>query len=364
MELDGKQRGMLRVGLAAAFFDYEKLRRFLINTFDFDLNQHTHAGQGLETVYDVVIDNAMSDGWVDALLDSCAAHTNPKLKSVATLIQQQLVKSRPIFYNALRQDPFSALFLGKEQCFIGRDLLRLELKEMQSDQEERRVLVVNGGNQLTTCGKSYTYGLLRLLDRLEKENIVVKIDFREFREGDLESRYRDIIEKINSRMRVPADEMPKLNESQTRWFQNAIDKFEIIARENGKKLWLVFDHIGAREIDEKIADALASTAVYTINEASSLRVILIDVDPTQLKLEIPIFRKLRSDAAVLPVKEDVVDFLKRAREMSGRIAVTDESINIAATNIIASIAGLDEPTRAYEYSRFTWNSAVQLGLVQ
>lgn len=364
MELDVKQRVMLRVGLAAAFFDYEGLRRFLRDNCNFDLNQHTHAGQGLVTVYDVAIDDALSSGWIDPLLGACAAHTNPKLRSVATLIQQQLARSRPIFYNALKQDPFSALFLGKEQCFIGRDFLRLQLKEMQSNQEERRVLVVNGAQEMPTCGKTYTYGLLRLLDRLGNGNIVIKIDFREFREGDLESRYRDIVEKINSRMCVPPDEMPKLNESQTRWFQNAIDKFEIVAREQGKKLWLVFDHVGAGEVEDKIADALAKTAIYTIAEASALHVILIDVDPAMLKLEIPVLRKLRSDKAALPARSELVAFLRQARELSGKTTVTDARIDDAVTDIMAGLAGFSDADRAYEYSGLTWKCAVQFGFIQ
>lgn len=360
MALDLKQREMLRVGLAAAFMDYAGLRQFLRDYCDFDLNQRTDASQGLKVAYSTVIDDALANGWIDRLLEECAGHTNPKLNSVAVVIQQQLAKSRPIFFKHLQQDPFSALFLGEEECFIGREGLRIALREMQFNQGRRRVLVVNGA---PACGKTYTYGLLRLLDRLGNGNIVVKIDFREFREGDLESRYRDIVEKINTRLGVPAEAMPKLHESETRWFQNAIRKFEVVARDAGKKLWLVFDHFGMSEVEDKIADALANTAIYTIDEAIALHVILIDMDPARLKLEVSMLRKLRNDAAALPVRNDLVTFLKQARDMSGKRGVSDADIEQAATNIMNSLSGYSETERAYEYSQLTWKSALQLGFV-
>lgn len=368
MELDGKQIMMLREGLKRAFFTYEEFRRFLKETCDFELNQVAHPSDGLLTVFDKAIYAALGSGWIDRLLEACAAHTNPGLKSVATMLQGQLAKSRPLFYAALKVNPFAALFLGKEQCFIGRKILRAELSDMHIDQEERRVLIVNAGEHTgglkTGCGKTYSYGLLRLLDRLGNGNIVVKIDFREFREGDLGSRYRDIVEKINARMRVPSDEIPKMNESQTRWFQNAIDKFEVVARERHCKLWLVFDHMGSGEIEDKIADALASTAIYTISEASALHVVLIDVDPTRLKLETPMRQKLRSDKAQLPAREELVNFLKDARTMSGKTAVSDADIDNAATQILSQLGAFEESQRAYQYSQLTWKSSVQLGFVQ
>lgn len=363
MELEGKQRQMLGVGLAAAFQDYEGLRQFLGDNWNFDLNAVTHAGAGMDTARDKAIRAAMTGGWIDALLQGCAEHSNPDLKSVATMLQEQLARSRPIFYNNLVQDPFSALFLGTEECFIGRDQLRSALKDMESQQGARRVLVVNAANKLPTCGKTYTYELLRLLDRLGNGNIVVKINFRDFREGDLGSRYRDIVEKINSRMEVPAEQIPKLNESQTRWFQNVIGKFDIVAREAGKKLWLVFDHIGASEVEDKIADALAQTAIYTVTEASALRVIFIDVDPAKLKLEVPILRKLRTDDAALPVRADLVTFFKQARHWSGKTNVSDTDIEGAASKIMNDLDGLNAAERAYEYSPLAWKSATQLGLI-
>jgi hypothetical protein len=360
MELDLKQRAMLRVGLAAAFMDYAGLRQFIRDCCGFDLNQHTDAGQGLQIAYCVAIDIALATGRIDHLLKGCVDHTNPELTSVAGLLQQQLAKTRPLFFGHLQQDPFSALFLGEEECFIGREGLRIALREMQSDRGRRRVLVVNGS---LTCGKTYTYGLLRLLDRLGNGNVVVKIDFREFREGDLESRYWDIVEKINTRMGVPAEDMPKMHESQTRWFQNAIRKFEVVARDTGKKLWLVFDHFGVSDVEDKIADALASTAIYTIDEALALHVILIDVDPARLKLEVPMLRKLRNDAAALPAQNDLVTFLKQARDMSGKNGVSDAEIEQAATGIMDSLLAYSEAERAYEFSQLTWKSAVQLGFV-
>jgi hypothetical protein len=362
-ELDGKQKQMLRVGLGAAFQDYDKFWRFLDEECDFDLDTVTNAGRGMDAARDEALRAALTDGWIGLLLDRCAAHTNPDLKSVAARLHEQLDKSRPIFYDKLVEDPFSALFLGTEECFIGRDQLRTALKEMASDNGARRVLVVNAADRLPACGKTYTYELLRILDRLDNGNIVVKINFREFREGDLVSRYRDIVEKINSRMRVPAEQIPKLNESQTRWFQNVIDKFEIVAREKGKKLWLVFDHIGSDAVEDKIADALASTAIYTVTEASALRVILIDVDPAALKLETPILKKLRKDNAALPVRDDVVTFLKQARDWSGKNQVLDPQIDKEATSIMNSLAGLSETERAYEFSTLTWNSAARLGFI-
>lgn len=363
MAMEGKQKQMLRVGLAAAFQDYAGFQRFLADNCAFELNSVTDASAGMDTVRDKAIQHAVSNGWIDELLQECAEHTNPDLTSVATLLQQQLAKSRPIFYNTLVQDPFSALFLGTEECFIGRDLLRQALKDMESEQGTRRVLVVNASNKLSTCGKTYTYELLRVLDRLGIGNIVVKINFRDFREGDLGSRYRDIVEKINSRMEVPAEQMPKMNESQTRWFQNVIDKFDIVAREADKKLWLVFDHIGASEVEDKIADALANTAIYTLNEASALRVILIDVDPAKLKLEVPILKKLRTDDASLPVREDLITFFKQARDLSGKKSVPDTAIDNAVSTIMSELSGLSVAERAYEYSPKAWKSAVELGFI-
>lgn len=363
MELDGKQRAMLRVGLAAAFQSYDPLRRFLRDQLNFDLNTRTDSSAGLNAAQDAAIDWAVSEGRIDDLLIECSAHGNPSLKSVATTLQGQLARSRPLFYEQLKLDPFSAVFLGTEECFIGRDQLRVALKEMESTLGTRRVLVVNSSTNLPACGKTYTYELLRLLDRLGNGNVVVRVNFKDFREGDLGSRYRDIAEKINSRMKVPADQIPRLNESQTRWFQNVIDKFEIVAREAGKKLWLVFDHVGTGEIEDKIADALANTAIYTMDEASALRVVLIGIEPARLKLEPPILRRLRSDDAALPVHAEVVAFLKQARTLSGKLNVADATIDLAAGDIMNRLAALAPADRAYEYSPLAWKGAVELGLV-
>lgn len=363
MLLDPKQRGMLKVGLMEAFTTYQGLRDFLRQNCDFDLNGHTDAGAGLLNACDVAIDHAQANGWVGDLVDACASHTNPELTSVAGILQKYLAKARPIFYKALQEDPFAALFLGREECFIGRSSLRSALNEMLSNQDGRRVLIVNGDNRSKNCGKTYTFGLLRLLDRLGNNNIVIKVDFREFREGDLESRYWDIVEKINTRMQVPAVALPKMHESQTRWFQNCIRKFEVVARESGKKLWLVFDHIGAGSVEDRIADALASTAIFTIDEAIALYVVLIDVDPSSLKLEVPVLRRLRKDQAALPERDDLVSFLTQARELSGKKQVSDAEIDQAATEILTGLSKYAEEERGFEYSQLTWKSALQLGFV-
>lgn len=363
MELDSKQKGKLRVGLAAAFQDYEALRRFLRDELGFDLNDVTGLGAGLETARDKAIDCVISRGRLDDLLAACATDTNPKLKDVATNLQAELAKSRPRFYEELKKDPFSALFLGTEECFIGRAKLRAALKEMESEQGTKRVLVVNAPDKKPARGKTYTFELLRLLDRLGTNNVVVLIDFSQFREGDLGSRYKDIVEKINSRMRVPADEMPKMNESQTRWFQNAIDKFEVVAKESGRKLWLIFDHVGAGEIEDKIADALASTTIYTISEATALRVILIDVDPPRLNLEVRIRNKLRVDDAALPVEDELFEFFKQARTWLNKADPQDQTLKGAARDIMQALAALPAEEQPYGYSSLAWNKAVQLGLV-
>ena len=360
MNLDYKQQEILRAGLNLAFGDYATLRQFLRENCNFDLNMHTDAGQGLKVAFGVAIDSARTNGWIDNLLAACRVHTNPELESVATIIQQQLARSRPIFYSKLLHNPFSALFLGEQECFIGRDGLRRALVEMQSGQSQRRVLVVNG---TTNCGKTYSYKLLRLLDQLGNGNIVVRIDFREFREGDLESRYRDIVERINIRMGVPPEAMPQLNASETRWFQSAILKFENVARNQGKQLWLVFDHIGTGDIDDKITDALASTATYTLSDANALYVILIDVEPTRLKLAGHLLRQLRNDAATLPNRADLVAFLEQARAMSGKMQVSDAAIDQAVTGIMHDLSGCDQAERAYEFSRLAWYSAMQLGFL-
>lgn len=362
MKLDGKDRAMFRVGLGAAFQSYAALRSFLRDRFDFDLNTVTDASAGLKTAQDAAIDEALSNGWIDDLLVECVGHTNPSLSSLAKRVQEGLAASRPLFYEKLKSDPFSAVFLGEKRCFIGRERLRMALKEMEASHGSERVLVVNSSTNLPTCGKTYTYELLRFLDLLSNGNIVVRVNFKEFREGDLGSRYGDIVEKINTRMRVPAEEMPKLNESQTRWFQNAINKFEAVARDAGKKFWLVFDHIGTGEIEDKIADALASTAIYAIEEASALRVVLIGVDPARLKLEPPIFRRLRNDDASLPVEADVVAFLKQARSLLGK-AVADADIDTAALAIMKDLAAVGPADRAYEYSPLVLKRAGQLGLL-
>lgn len=362
MQLSGKDREIFRIGLGAAFQSYEALRSFLRDKCDFDLNTETDAKAGLKVAQDVVMEKAQSDGWFDDLLAKCIEHTNPRLSSLAQHVQESLAASRPLFYEQLKLDPFSAVFLGEKRCFIGRERLRKALKEMEAHHGSERVLVVNSSTNLPPCGKTYTYELLRLLDLIGNDNIVVRVNFKEFREGDLGSRYRDIVEKINTRMRVPAEEIPKLNESQTRWFQNAISKFETVARDEGKRLWLVFDHIGTGEIEDKIADALASAAIYTIEEAFALRVVLIGVDPARLRLEPPIFRRLRNDDASLPVQADVVAFLKQARSLLGK-PVTDADINTTAEAIMNDLESVSPADRAYEYSPLAIKGAEQLGLL-
>ena len=88
MEIDAEQRDMLQAGLRHAFKDYAGLRRFFNDSCEFDLNQHTHAIAGLQAAYDVVIDCALADGWLDRLLSSCATHSNPNLNGVATGLLQ------------------------------------------------------------------------------------------------------------------------------------------------------------------------------------------------------------------------------------------------------------------------------------
>jgi hypothetical protein len=359
--MDEKQKAMLKVALSKAFGDYETLRRSICETCNFDLNQHTHATAGLETAYDVAINQAITKGQMENLVQNMASHTNPDTASIANALEQQLAKSRPrVFSHLQRQDPFSALFLGGEDCFIGRETLRNALREMQSGQGRRRVLVVNGNR---SCGKTYTFDLLRQIDGFGDSNIVIKIDFRRFREGDLESRYQDIVEAINTRMKVPAEDMPKLFESQTRWFQNAIRKFEVVAQETRKQLWLVFDHFGVGEVEDKIADALASTAIYAIDEAKALFVVLIDVEPSTLKLEVPVARRLLNDAAALPERQDLVAFLKQARDISEKPEVSDAAIEDAVTAIMDSLQTYGESERAYEYSQLTCKRARQLGFL-
>ncbi len=358
--MDEKQKVMLRVALNSAFGDYDSLRRFLLEACELDLNQHTHPIVGLETAYNVAVDQCIAKGKLDDLLQNLASHTNPDTNSIASTLQQQLAKSRQTAFPHALPDPFSTLFLGGDDCFIGREALRQELRKMQGDQGRSRVLVVNGNK---TCGKTYTYDLVRQLDSVGDRNIIVKIDYHSFREGALEARYQDIVETINTRMNVPASAMPTRFESPTRWFQNSIRKFEAVARDQQKCLWLVFDHFGGSDTEDKIADALASTTILALDETKALYVVLIDVDPARLKLEVPISRRLLKDSAALPEYGDLVTFLKQAREASLKLTVSDAQIEHAATEIMDSLKTYNENERAYEYSQLTCKSARQLGFL-
>lgn len=358
--MDAKQKAMLRVALSTAFGDYDSLRRFLLDACELDLNQHTHPTVGLETACDVAIEQCIAKGKSDDLLQNLANHTNPDTNSIASMLQQQLAKSRQTAFPHTLPDPFSTLFLGGEACFIGREALRRELRKMQGEHGRSRVLVVNGNK---TCGKTYTYDLVRQLDSVGDRNIIVKIDYYSFREGALEARYQDIVQTINTRMNVPSNAMPTPFESPTRLFQNSIRKFDAVAREQQKCLWLVFDHFGASETEDKIADALASTAILALDETKALYVVLIDVDPARLKLEVPISRRLLKDSAALPEYGDLVTFLKQAREAAFKLTVSDAEIEQAAAEIMDSLQTYNASERAYEYSQLTCKSARQLGFL-
>jgi hypothetical protein len=359
MELDTEERFHLKAGMSQVFQDYSELRRFLLEECGKQINEKSNASVGLAENISVAIQWAESEGWLDDLLAKLQQHPNLTVRSMAEIIAGNFEARRPIFFEQVSLDPLSALFIAREECFIGRDNLRDSLRALKSDVERKRVLIITGQQ---ACGKSYSYQLLRMLDSLSPSNIVVRIDFKRFREGALADRYRDIIGEINTRLDVPYDRIPEHNESETRWFELAIRKFDNVVRERGKKLWLVFDHIRtANGVEPNIADALTKVATYATDDSQRLRIVLIDLDPADLLWERKSSR-VKIDYAELPSKADIEAFLQSAN-LAAKANLQGTELADAADKIVSSLTGLDRQERGYKLAEETWGHVVRLNLL-
>lgn|GEM_PF-6182807 len=358
MNLDSQSQFDLKTALSNAFQNYADLRQYILDKCGKDLNQVTSQNVGMSEVYDKLIAWA-DEFWLDLLLDSLTTHNSNLLRARARQLKKALAAERMIDFQRAIQDPLNTLFLARGECFIGREIFRSQLKDMRSDTGVR-VLMVSGTK---TCGKSYGFRLLRMLDKIDANNIVIKIDFREFREGELARRYQEIVSHINTRLGVPYDEILPHLEADTRWFEHAVRRFDSVVRGRRQKLWLVFDHIRSEQgVEASIADALARLVKYAIDDTAELRIVLIDMNPADLQLE-PVFKnRIEKDTASLPnTRADIVGFFKKAREAKAA-PIDVAELESAASDVLAALAAYAPEELAYSLPKETWRQAVRLNL--
>lgn len=363
MRLDPQQRLRLKAVMAEAFQNYDELRRYVAEKCAIQLAAITGPDMGTAANIAALIDAAeKNQPMLDRLLDGLRQHTRLSLRSIAEQLAMDR-KAALILQGLPINNPLDALFLAQRVCFIGRADLRKALHEMTGPHSGIVVLVVNGNR---ICGKSYTFQLLRTLERLKPDNIVVKIDFKHFIGGALAERYQDIVTAINLRMEVPRALMPEGLATEPKWFANCIQKFDVVAMEKNKLLWLVFDHVGSAGIlDSALSEALARVLTYACDRSQSLRVVLIDMKPEDLlSLQEPHIRtRLAQDTAVLPDREDIKAFLQELATRIGR-QLTQAELDTAANTIMAAIANyVPQANAPYAYSEITWMRAHDLHLV-
>jgi hypothetical protein len=341
-----------------AFQSYESLHRFVIDRCGKNLNQKTHPMVGLEANCIALLDWAEKDGWIDQLLDEFIQSGVDFLGSAAALSRLERSQLQPVMA-VVASDLFGTLFLSRSACFIGRDDLRAALREMQKLDAAFKVLLVEGEK---TCGKTYSYELIRRLKSLP-DNIVERIDFNNFRSGALGQRYRDIVNQINIQMEIPAANIPPQNESDTRWFEHVIRKFDYVAGKNNKQLWLVFDNIPSwEERGEQLADALTKIVEYACLETDHLRVVIIGVRPNELLFEKSIQPRISTDVAVLPSKADIVAFLEKAGQQA-KVTLSPAQLESTADQVLADFQKSGGSNEPYQLSAVTWKHALELKIV-
>lgn len=352
-------RLQLSGAILQAFQTYEGLSQFINNKCSKDLNLKTHAVVGLESVCMTLLDWADKDNWIENLLVEFMKHDSKDLRDAATLSMLQLKQSQPVF-PAAANDPFGVLFLSRRACFIGRDDFRAALREMQKVDAEFKVLLIGGEKNR---GKTYSYELIRKI-KLLPENIVERIDFKNFRAGALAQRYADIANQINIQLEIPADRMPPRNESDTKWFEHAIRKFDYVAGKMGKRLWLVFDHVPSwEERGEQLSDALTKIVEYTCQESDHLRVVIIDIHADELLLQQSTQLRVSTNTAALPTKEDIASFLKAAGNQV-RISLDAAQLDSTASCVITDLKQAEEDKAPFKLSEVTWNYARKLNIVE
>jgi type II secretory pathway predicted ATPase ExeA len=360
MGLATDDRVKLRAGISLAFQEYDPLDIFLKGRCGRIATDWTDREAGMETVISSTIDRAEQHEWLDDFLIALKDFGPKSVASTATTILAKLEAQRPALHQQARADPLGALFLADEECFIGREKLRDSLRLLKLDSNNRSVLCVTGGHG---SGKSYSFELLKLLDNLSRDDVVVRIDFKDFREGALADRYRSIVNAINTRLQMPFDKIPLQNETEARWFENAIITFDNVVRDRDQKLWLVFDHIeGKHGIEPSVLDALSKLVKYATIDSQRLRIVLIDMAHSQLRLERDSKRRVDTDVAVLPSPEEISDFLRQVQR-AANVARADQDLEEAVRDIVASLEQLEPEDYPWELSPLTWKHVKRLNLI-
>jgi len=360
MGLSTDDRMKLRAALSLAFQDFEQFGRFLSDYCSRLVSDWTDRQAGMETVIFSSVARAERDDWLDDFLIALKQHGPRSVASTATTTMAILAAQRPALYRNAVADPLGALFLADGECFIGRQELRKGLRLLKNNSNNVSVLCVNGD---PGTGKSYSFELLKLLDNLSSQDVVVRIDFKDFREGALAERYRSIVYAINTRLQIPFDKIPPYNETEPRWFENAIITFDNVVRERDQHLWLVFDHVaGKSAIEPNILDALSKLVKYATLESQRLRIVLIEMPNSRLLLERGSAQRVKSDIAAIPTAADISDFLRAVR-IASDVTLDDRDIDAAVDEIVASLEKLPAEDSAWELSSLTWGQVERLALI-
>lgn len=360
MGLATDDRLKLRAALSLAFQDFNSFDQFLKIYCGKFVSDWTDRQAGMETVISSSIERAERDDWLDDFLTALKQNAPKSMASTATTLLATLAAQLPALHRHAAADPLGALFLADGECFIGRRKLRDSLRLLKLDSNNCSVLCVTGNRG---SGKSYSFELLKLLDNLSPRDVVVRIDFRDFREGALADRYRGIVYAINTRLQIPFDKIPPHNETEARWFENAIITFDNVVRERDQQLWLVFDHVEGKDgIEPSVLDALSKLAKYATLESQRLRIVLIEMTHSQLRLERGSSRRVETDVAAIPTAEDINDFL-RAVQRASNVALDDREIDDAVADIVASLGRFTPEDSAWELSPLTWQQVERLDLI-
>ena len=360
MGLATDDRLKLRAALSLAFQDFDQFRLFLSDYCGRLVSDWTDRQAGMEVVISSSISRAEREDWLDDFLIALKQYGPRSMASTANTLMAILAAQRPALYLNSAADPLGALFLADGECFIGRSELREGLRLLKKNSNNFSVLCVNGD---PGTGKSYSFELLKLMDNLSAQDVVVRVDFKDFREGALAERYRSIVYAINTRLQIPFDKIPPHNETEARWFENAIITFDNVVRERDQHLWLVFDHVaGTSGIEPNILDALSRLVKYATLESQRLRIVLIEMPHSQLLLERGSAKRVRSDIAAIPTAADIRDYLRAVR-IASNVTLDDWEIDAAVGEIVASLEKLPAEDSAWELSPLTWQQVERLALI-
>jgi len=248
-------------------------------------------------IFDVVT-AAESEGWLLELLQATRTDLAEQAPRHSTRESAPPSATAP---SAVAASPFTACWLNGETVFVGREVLRGTLRDIDATRN-RPVLMVKGDR---CVGKSYTYELIKYAaDQLDHRRLW--IDLREALlpgEGPAE-----LARVILDRMGVASESLPEQgNSTDERWVMRLRDVVMGRLRNVTGTWWIVLDGFDRATLDPNVYRFLVRLAAETAMTLPQLRIILLGYDehpPPEMK------GRMRLEE-ITPIGEsDLVEFFR------------------------------------------------------